>query len=136
MTLMPWSEQLVLGIADIDEQHRCLTDCINELHMELSLTVPNRHNVADILESLVDYAMNHFIAEEKLFHRHRKAESAAHIAEHNGFNSRIMALLDKCQNGEAGAGKEAMTLLKDWLTHHIMVVDKACVPFINASGVH
>jgi hemerythrin len=136
MPFIPWSDQLVLGIPSIDEQHRWLVDRINELHTELSLDVPNRHNVGDILESLVDYAMNHFVAEEELFQRHGYAESAAHLAERNGFTGKIMAVLDKFQGGSADVGKDTMPLLKDWLMHHITVVDKAYVPFINAQGVH
>ena len=80
--------------------------------------------------------MNHFIVEEELFKRHGYTESAAHISNRNGFTDTIMTMLDKFQHEGADVGKDTMTVLKDWLTHHITVADKAYAPFINAKGVH
>ena len=136
MSLMLWNEQLELGIAKIDEQHRGLVDRLNELHTELGQAAPNRKTVGDILESLVDHTMNHFIVEEELFKRHGYTESAAHMSERNGFTSTIMAVLDKFQHEGADVDKDTLAQLKDWLTHHITVADKAYAPFINAKGVH
>ena len=36
MLFMPWSEQLEVGIAEIDKQHRWLVDTTNSLHALLS----------------------------------------------------------------------------------------------------
>jgi hemerythrin len=134
MALMPWSTELELGIAKIDEQHRWLVDRINALHDELVKPAPNRESMGDILESLVDYTMNHFIVEEEIFKRHGYPQIDAHLGEHNGFTGNIIQLLDRFQEG-AEVGAETMALLKDWLTHHILVVDKAYVPFFKAKGI-
>ena len=133
MALMPWSAELELGIAKIDEQHRWLVDRINALHDELDRPAPNRQTLGDILESLVDYTMNHFIVEEEIFKRHGYPQTDAHLGEHNTFTGRIIVLLDQFHEG-AEVGGETMALLKDWLTHHILTVDKAYVPFFKAKG--
>jgi len=135
MALMPWSAELELGIAKIDEQHRWLVDRINALHDELGKPAPNRQALGDILESLVDYTMNHFIVEEDIFKRHGYPQTDAHLGEHNGFTGKIIQLLDQFHEG-AQVGDETLALLKDWLTHHILVVDKAYVPFFKAKGLH
>ncbi|MEQ1659277.1 MAG: bacteriohemerythrin, partial [Hylemonella sp.] len=122
MALMPWSSELELGIAKIDEQHRWLVDRINALHDELGQAAPNRQTLGDILESLVDYTMNHFIVEEEIFKRHGYPQTDAHLGEHNGFTGKIIVLLDQFHEG-AEVGGETMALLKEWLTHHILVVD-------------
>jgi len=136
MALMPWNDDLVLGIAKIDEQHRWLVDRINELHDELSRAAPDRKTMGDTLESLVDYTMNHFIVEEEIFKRHGYPQTDAHLAEHNGFTSKIIGLLDKFQAGAGDVGNDTMALLKDWLTHHILTVDKSYVPFFRSKGEH
>lgn len=133
MALMPWSAELELGIAKIDEQHRWLVDRVNALHDELGQSSPNREKVGEILESLVDYTMNHFIVEEDLFKRHHYPQTDAHLGEHNAFTGKIIVLLDQFHEG-AEVGSETLQLLKDWLTHHIMVVDKAYVPFLKSKG--
>ena len=135
MSLMPWSSALELGIAKIDEQHRWLVDRINALHDELGKPAPDRKVMGDILESLVEYTMNHFIVEEEIFKRHAYPQTEAHLAEHNNFTGRIILLLDQFQDGTADVGNEVMPLLKDWLTHHILEIDKAYVPFFKAKGV-
>ncbi len=134
MALMPWSSALELGIAKIDEQHRWLVDRINALHDELGQPAPNRQTLGDILESLVDYTMNHFIVEEEIFKRHGYPQTDAHLGEHNAFTGKIIVLLDQFHDG-AQVGDETMALLKEWLTHHILTVDKAYVPFFQAKGV-
>ena len=133
MALMPWSAELELGIAKIDEQHHWLVDRINALHDELGRPAPDRQALGDILESLVDYTMNHFIVEEEIFKRHGYPQTDAHLGEHNTFTGRIIVLLDQFHEG-AEVGGETMALLKDWLTHHILTVDKAYVPFFKAKG--
>lgn len=133
MALMPWNAELELGIAKIDEQHRWLVDRINALHDELGQPAPSRQAMGDILESLVDYTMNHFIVEEEIFKRHNYPQIDAHLGEHNTFTGKIIVLLDQFHEG-AEVGSETMTLLKDWLTHHILTVDKAYVPFFKARG--
>ena len=134
MTLMPWSDQLVLGISKIDEQHRWLVDRINALHDELGKATPDRKVIGDIFESLVDYTMNHFLVEEDLFKRHGYPQTDAHLGEHNAFTGKIVKLLDQFHGSNADVSAETMTLLKNWLTHHILEVDKAYVPFLKSKG--
>lgn len=134
MSFMPWSTALELGIARIDEQHRWLVDRINALHDELQKPQPDRQLLGDTLESLVDYTMNHFLVEEELFQRHGYPQTEAHLEEHNNFTASIIQQLDQFLAGTGEVGEETMTLLKDWLTHHILTVDKAYVPFLKSKG--
>ena len=135
MALMPWSDELRLGIGKIDEQHHWLVDRINALHDELARPAPDRKVMGEILESLVDYTMNHFIVEEEMFQRYGYPQYDDHRAEHNGFTGKIVKLLEKFEAGAADVGADTMTLLKEWLTHHIMVVDKAYTPYLKSKGV-
>lgn len=134
MLFMPWSEQLEVGIAEIDQQHRWLVDTTNTLHRLLSSQEACADQLGDILEQLMDYTMNHFIVEEELFQRLGYPESAAHKAQHNLFCERVMGLLTRHDMGET-VGLDALTLLKDWLTNHIIKVDKKYVEHFRAQGI-
>ena len=68
MTFWPWSEELEVGISDIDQQHRWLVDQTNRLHEALENQAEDSE-IGDLLEGLMDYTMNHFIVEEPLFAR-------------------------------------------------------------------
>lgn len=131
---MPWNDELLTGIKDVDIQHKWLVDATNRLHDELSKPQPDPATIGDILEGLVDYTYNHFIMEEELFERLGYPETAAHKAQHNVFTSKISGLLIKHESGEVSSG-EALELLKDWLIHHIMKTDKAYVPFLQSKGI-
>jgi len=134
MSFMPWTDELSIGIDLIDEQHRWLVDSTNALHDEISRPEPSRAAIGEILFGLVDYTMNHFIVEEELFQRYGYDSEAAHKAEHNAFTASVTRLLDRHEAGEA-VDEEALTLLKDWLTHHILKVDKAYVPWMKENGI-
>lgn len=130
---MPWGEQLEVGIAEIDEQHRWLVDTTNTLHAVLSTGEAQAEELGDILEQLMDYTMNHFIVEEELFERLGYPETAAHKAQHNIFCERVMGLLTRHDMGET-VGLDALNLLKSWLTNHIIKVDKQYVEHFRAQG--
>ena len=133
MTFMPWSDALKVGIEEIDEQHRWLVEQTYLLHDALA-----RGSAAsvlgEILESLVDYTMNHFIVEEELFARLGYPEAEPHKAEHDRFSKRVMNLLERHEAGDTVA-EDALSLLKSWLTHHILNVDKAYVEHFRANGI-
>lgn len=131
---MPWNDELLTGIAEVDTQHKWLVDATNRLHDELSKPQPDAAVVGDILEGLVDYTFNHFIMEEELFERLGYPETAAHKAQHNVFTAKISGLLLRHESGEVASG-EALELLKDWLIQHIMKTDKAYVPFLQSKGI-
>ncbi|WP_447594311.1 bacteriohemerythrin [Aquipseudomonas campi] len=132
MTFMPWTEELQVGIAEIDEQHRWLVDQTNALHDALQASA-RPELVGELLEGLMDYTMNHFIVEENLFIRSDYPHSEAHLAQHNLFSGQVMSLLSRHDLGEA-VGLEALELLKAWLIHHILKVDKAYVEHIRNHG--
>lgn len=133
MTFWPWTSELEVGIKEIDEQHRWLVDLTNKLHDAFQAGA-DHGTIREILEGLMDYTMNHFIVEEELFDRLGYPESAAHKKYHNRFTEQVMSLLDRHEAGEV-VGAEALELLKDWLTHHILKVAKAYVEHFRAHGV-
>ena len=134
MALMPWNDELALGNATIDAQHRVLVDAINALGEAASSAAPDRTAMVDLLDSLADSTMNHFIVEEDLLKRHAYPQISAHQEDQNSLTSHIMDLLDKFQAGKAEVGKDTLSQLKDRLTHHIRVVDKPCVAFLKSKG--
>ncbi|MDZ4125160.1 MAG: hypothetical protein U1E02_13430, partial [Hydrogenophaga sp.] len=52
---MPWNDELLTGISEIDSQHKWLVEATNRLHDELSKPQSDPAVVGDILEGLVDY---------------------------------------------------------------------------------
>lgn len=134
MAFMPWNQELVLGIASLDEQHHELVDRINALHEALSRPAPDAQALSHGLEDLVDAAMNHFIAEEELLTRHGVPQAGAHTQTHSGETSKLVELLDLVHADAAALQPAHLSALKDWLTQHIQGDDKACVALLKSKG--
>lgn len=134
MTFMPWSDEFAVGIREIDEQHHWLLDCTNALYDSLACSEPDHQQVGGLLEGLVDYTMNHFIAEEELLQRFGYPGFAAHKVLHDEFTARIMEMLHRHEGGEV-SGVEALDLLINWLLGHIGQVDRQYAGFLQERGV-
>lgn len=132
MTFMPWSAALSVGMAEIDEQHCWLVNTLNQLHDELAAHEPDCAMIGQVLEGLVDYTVNHFVAEEVLFQRYAYPQASAHKAMHDLFTHRIMSMLTAHEGGK-NLGGEVLELLKEWLVQHIMGADKSYVPYLSAA---
>jgi hemerythrin len=131
---MPWTDDFVLGIKTIDSQHYWLVDATNRLHDQIESQKPDARIVGEILEGLVEYAMDHFIVEEDLFNRLGYPETAAHKKEHDEFTRQAIELLLKFEQGEV-VSEDTLEFLQAWLVHHIMRIDRAYLPFLKAHGV-
>lgn len=130
MPFMPWSDDLVTSLPKIDEQHRWLVDQTNHLHDAITGGSADRDEVGELLHGLVDYTFNHFVLEEELFQRFDYESTDAHRDEHNNFSRVVTSLLDRHEGG-GDVTLEALEFLKEWLRHHIVVVDMAYVPFMK-----
>lgn len=134
MIFMPWQDEFSVGIAVIDEQHRWLVDATNDLHNEMSASTLDRALVAEILDGLMNYTVNHFIVEEEWFQRYAYPERVVHKAMHDHLTKVVLDILTEFERG-VDVQESVLELLKNWLTHHILQEDKAYVPFFKQLGV-
>ena len=132
--LITWTRELELGIGSIDKQHKRLVDLINELHAAMKNRKP-KETILNVFGQLKDYTVSHFGAEEKHFARHGYPQTTAHVEEHHKFVAKVLEWEQALLSGRATVTMDVMRFLKDWLTKHIMVVDKSYAPFLKAKGV-
>lgn len=134
MAFLEWSDDLKLGFAEIDSQHRWLVAATNSLYDLLSTGQPERAEVEKLLNGLVDYTLTHFVTEELLFHWHNYPDEDAHTKEHTDFVNAVKEWKKRYQDGEE-ISMEILEFLKSWLVNHILKSDKAYAPFLKERGV-
>ncbi|WP_167730165.1 bacteriohemerythrin [Terasakiella sp. SH-1] len=120
------TDEYLLGVQVIDEQHRQLCGWINTLHDHLSQKLSTQE-ITDTLNNLSDYTQEHFSFEEKTMHQAGYPEFALHIKEHRTFLVKIEELMDEYllldeEDLEPFANK-LTAYLKEWILHHIMEED-------------
>lgn len=128
-----WSDQLSVGIEEIDAQHQMLVELVNEMHD----AIRNKHGsdvVHDILDRLTDYTRIHFAVEESLMRILNYPGYEEHHAQHLDLIDHVIQLQKKVASGKTAIGFELMHFLKTWLTKHILEEDMQYSGFFLAAG--
>ncbi len=116
MTLIEWSPQFSLGVAELDNEHRDLLQIINRLYEQIQ-SGHYQTTVIDALEELHGSAANHFAHEEEIMRNRHYAKFDEHHADHRRLLAEITAMIHQCQDGIDD--DEAMAKwLYEWFSHH------------------
>ncbi len=123
MQILKWDENLMLGIKEIDEQHKTLVGMINDLHDAMSAG-KGRIIMGDIINKLLEYTRVHFKYEETMIEKHKYTDLLNHKKEHNSFIIQINNFKNDFDNGNTSLSIVVMNFLKEWLKCHILEIDK------------
>ena len=132
--LVEWSEELSVGIQEIDEQHKVLVNLLNQLHD----AIHQRHGseaARKILDELADYTRIHFAVEESLMRVLEYPDYEAHKQQHEDLIQQLVDLKEKLDTGGHSISFELLHFLKVWLTKHILESDKEYSPHFLSKGV-
>ncbi|MBI2264078.1 MAG: hemerythrin family protein [Armatimonadetes bacterium] len=129
---MVWTEDLAVGVAEIDNQHKELFQRINNL-LEATSQRRGKEELDGVLKFLEDYVVVHFGTEEKFMTLHGYPEYHPHREQHGNF---IMDLRNlKKQYATEGATSylviQVQSRVCDWLRNHIAKIDKALGSFLK-----
>jgi len=119
-----WSDDLSVGVHEIDEQHKILIDLTNQLYEEVVVNNTDAEIIEDILNDLIDYTIVHFSFEEKLYHALGYSEVETHREYHTELKNQLLAIQRKAKENKSVVNNELLRFLKKWLQHHIAVEDK------------
>jgi hemerythrin len=134
MALIIWSEDLSVGIKEIDEQHKKLVQMLNELHDAMSAG-KSTLVMGDLLAKLIAYTQTHFQKEESYMSKYAYADLPAHKTEHTALTQKALDVQKRYKEGTAMVSIEVLSFLKNWLTTHIQGTDKKYAPFLNSKGL-
>lgn len=130
---MQWDASLATGHDLVDDQHRGIIALINEF-VELQEADCDRETVAAALVRLSDYVSTHFAEEERLmaFYAYPEDATRHHCAEHVKLSDRTRQLVLAHRVGDDQVVCELVALMREWLTEHIMRVDRRLVDHLRA----
>lgn len=133
MQTYQWSDQLSVGIQEIDDQHKMLVELLGELQEKLLHKVEDREILA-VLHSLQKYAEVHFALEEKLMLpiQHKLYNYALHISEHRNFEDTVHGLVFRFVQEGHEVAWQLFIFLGDWLVRHIQQTDVVLGDYLAA----
>jgi hemerythrin len=134
MPLISWNEELSVGVAEIDKQHKQLIALLEELNDAMEQG-RGSEVVGKVLDGVSRYTTIHFGTEEWYFDRFGYPDATDHKREHIYFVGKIHELRAASAAGQFGVSVDVLNLLGDWFLHHIKIVDKAYEQFFRANGL-
>lgn len=120
-----FTEDCLIGIEEIDNEHRTLFQMINEAFELLS----DRSNAPTVLKSLLprlkEYAATHFAHEETYMEKINDPELPRQKKEHAAFTEKVTSydLASVTEENAFSAAEEILTFLVRWLYGHILGSD-------------
>ena len=130
MKKIQWSEDFVIGVPDIDNQHKALVEKLNNL---VDTYNDNPDKIRDALDFLIDYALLHFETEERFMEQHNYPGLEEQIEEHRKFTKTVNKFVDDflMMGPTPEIAKRIEKELIEWIEHHILNVDKKIGDFIK-----
>jgi hemerythrin-like metal-binding protein len=130
-----WSDALMTGVQEIDEQHQILVNMLNEANARL--TEYSGHDVLqNIIRDLMSYALYHFDTEEELMveNQYNQVDRENHFREHRGFSDKVSKLQQDLRQGKLVSREELLSFLNGWLINHILKTDMQLGRFLKQSS--
>ena len=129
-----WTEDLSVGVTEIDNQHKELFKQIDNLLSAMS-TGKGKDEVGKIINFLGNYVIEHFGMEEKKMLSMQYPNYPAHKAIHTAF---ISSFTEIKKNFDENGSTSTCVLqvnrqVNDWLKSHICNVDKELGKFLIAA---
>lgn len=135
MTLITWDDsKFSVNINVIDVQHKKLVELINLLHGNMKVG-RGKDVIGKVLNELISYTDYHFDTEERLFQQHGYPDIANHKKVHGDLKKKAIELKTEFEKGVTIITPNVLNFLSDWLTNHIIKMDKAYSAFLNGKGV-
>jgi hemerythrin len=124
MALMQWVEEKYgTKVTVCDNQHKELFTRVNALNDAVSNG--ERSEIGSTLDHLIAYVVEHFETEERLMEERGYEGLDAHRVEHSQLVQTCTDLQGKFHAGEADIETDTMAFIKNWLDHHIPVIDRS-----------
>ena len=134
MGFITWTDELSVGLDEIDDQHKELVKMINQFYDDIA-NKSSTDNIVALIGKMADYTVYHFKTEEDYFANFNYEFTEEHKQAHAGFVSKVLDVQEKIRSGKLVVSFEITGFLRDWLREHIMGSDRKYIDLFKAKGV-
>lgn len=130
--MIKWTDELSVGVVEIDNQHKELISRVSGLLSAMSKG-KGKSEVAETLDFLADYVVVHFNTEERIMKEREYPGLDHHRRQHAVFSEKVSELRERLNRDGPSSllAIRSQRLLADWLTNHISVTDSALGSFLT-----
>lgn len=131
-----WHDEYSVGIAEIDDQHKELIDCISGLEraVETGDTKQRWSAIHYAIVQLSDYTRIHFSVEESLMRILDFPDRETHAGEHRKFVTYLRNIERKSITQDVRED-DIVSFLRNWLLTHVLNEDRKYSEYFAAAKV-
>lgn len=133
MSFANWTPEMSVSNGRMDMQHQKLIDIVNRYHEALEAQTPHAQ-LEKTFEEVIAYAAAHFKEEETLMERSGYPNLSRHRLMHENLTQRVLDFQRSLKSRQPGVEKEIQFFLKNWLTAHIIGIDKLYAPYVRKAA--
>ena len=122
MTLIRWTDELSLGIPEIDAEHRELVELINGLH-DVMRVGADYVQVVELLGEIYGRIAEHFTAEEELMQDLHFPGYAEHKEDHETLLEDLRDIMDEVEEDGSFDAAHLSSDLNRWFSDHFRTHD-------------
>ena len=133
-----WTEKNSVGVEEIDKQHQHFFALANEIIALSEQADVQLRGLLFKVTNLSSYAVYHLLTEEKIFKKYDYPDAKEHITAHDVYREKMKKLVDAVEKESPDTkalSNEMAAFAGDWLTNHIMAMDKKYVDFMHKNGI-
>ena len=127
-----WTDELLCGIDEIDEQHKQLFVIVQNLSNYIG-DDKDREVINEAFDFLEDYVQRHFATEEHYMELHKFPGYSEQKVEHEKFREDFLVLKKQYESNHSYAitASELQGSLYHWLETHLNGLDKSMCRFLK-----
>jgi hemerythrin len=134
MAKLVWTDQFILGVEVIDQQHRTILDYVNQLD-DARNNGQSKKQIGKLINKLVEYTLYHFSFEEGLQEKAGYPFLKPHQKSHALIAKHVIDFQARFDRGE-DISKDMDGLLANWLFDHLKHDDADYVRSVNEYLLH
>ncbi|EKD38905.1 MAG: hypothetical protein ACD_75C00565G0003 [uncultured bacterium] len=134
MKTINWRDEFSVGVDEMDRQHKKLLTMINRL-IEEQHTLTDQKTIAELLDGMIDYAQEHFRAEEFLMAEYDYDRKTWQEMRHKEFIDKTLSFMTAADIGPNILSVALLDFLSSWLVNHILTEDMQYKEFFRSKGL-
>jgi hemerythrin len=120
--VITWSQEMSVGVPELDDDHRTLVGLINKLAD--AQDIDDAAVIEAVLDSLSTYVDEHFQREEEYMDSVGYPQLPEHRQKHRALTAQVEQIrLEFFLGNRDCLGEHTLAFLKEWLRQHILIED-------------
>lgn len=135
MSKLAWSDEMSVGVRELDDEHKTIVDLLNQLHDGI-LAGNESKALVGIFTTLILETKKHLAHEERLLAQTNFPNIQEHHKAHDAVLCKGLILQARFMSGSTEPfTMEAFHQARSWLETHILDLDKEYEEHLNAHGI-